>query len=55
MHAQKVHVVFFGEDHLVNRGVAFGGEDGVAEVALDYALVSHFKTKNECKTKKKKL
>ena len=35
VHAQKVHVAFFGEDYLVNRGVAFGGEDGVAGVALD--------------------
>jgi len=38
-HAEKREVAVFRKDHLVDDGEAFGGEDGVANITLDDALV----------------
>jgi hypothetical protein len=40
-HAQKRHVAVFRKYYFVNCGVAFGGEYGLANVALNYLLVCH--------------
>ena len=41
-HAEEREVAVFREDYLVQCREAFGGEDGVADVALDDALVSGY-------------